>query len=132
MVGTTINAILTMMLAYPLSRKNFLPGSRSRCSSWVYHVPLQGVLIPTYLWMNDLHLYNTPWVMVLLPAINVFNLIIAINYISNSIPEELYEAGFHVDGCSHIRYFFSIVLPLSKTIGGARPLLRRRALEMNS
>lgn len=75
----------------------------------------QGGLIPTYLWMNDLHLYNTPWVMVLLPAINVFNLIIAINYISNSIPEELYEAA-SIDGCSHIRYFFSIVLPLSKTI----------------
>jgi len=53
--------------------------------------------------------------MVLLPAINVFNLIIAINYISNNIPEELYEAA-SIDGCSHIRYFFSIVLPLSKTI----------------
>ncbi|MCA5011014.1 carbohydrate ABC transporter permease, partial [Clostridioides difficile] len=75
----------------------------------------QGGLIPTYLWMNGLHLYNTPWVMVLLPAINVFNLIIAINYISNNIPEELYEAA-SIDGCSHIRYFFGIVLPLSKTI----------------
>ena len=114
MVGTTINVILTMMLAYPLSRKNFF--ARKPLTLFVmFTMYFQGGLIPTYLWMNDLHLYNTPWVMVLLPAINVFNLIIAINYISNSIPEELYEAA-SIDGCSHIRYFFSIVLPLSKTI----------------
>ena len=113
-VGTTINVILTMMLAYPLSRKNFF--ARKPLTLFVmFTMYFQGGLIPTYLWMNDLHLYNTPWVMVLLPAINVFNLIIAINYISNSIPEELYEAA-SIDGCSHIRYFFSIVLPLSKTI----------------
>ena len=114
MVGTTINVILTMMLAYPLSRKNFF--ARKPLTLFImFTMYFQGGLIPTYLWMNDLHLYNTPWVMVLLPAINVFNLIIAINYISNSIPEELYEAA-SIDGCSHIRYFFSIVLPLSKTI----------------
>ena len=100
-VGTTINVILTMMLAYPLSRKNFF--ARKPLTLFVmFTMYFQGGLIPTYLWMNDLHLYNTPWVMVLLPAINVFNLIIAINYISNSIPEELYEAA-SIDGCSHIR-----------------------------
>ena len=75
----------------------------------------QGGLIPTYLWMNDLQLYNTPWVMVLLPAINVFNLIIAVNYIKNNIPEELYEAA-SIDGCSHFTCFIRMVLPLSKTI----------------
>ena len=114
MVGTTINVILTMMLAYPLSRKNFF-ARKPLTLIVMFTMYFQGGLIPTYLWMNDLHLYNTPWVMVLLPAVNVFNLIIAINYISNSIPEELYEAA-SIDGCSHIRYFFSIVLPLSKTI----------------
>ncbi len=103
-----------MMLAYPLSRKNFF------AKKWLmlfvmFTMYFQGGLIPTYLWMNTLHLYNTPWVMVLLPAINVFNLIIAINYISNSIPEELYEAA-SIDGCSHIKFFFQIILPLSKTI----------------
>lgn len=72
-------------------------------------------MIPTYLWMNDLHLYNTPWVMVLLPAMNVFNLIIAMNYIATNIPEELYEAA-SIDGCSHIAFFTKMVLPLSKTI----------------
>lgn len=113
-VGTGINIFLTMMLAYPLSRKKFF--ARKPITILVmFTMYFQGGLIPTYLWMNDLNLYNTPWVMVLLPAINVFNLIIAINFIKNNIPEELYEAA-SIDGCSHIKFFTRIVLPLSKTI----------------
>lgn len=113
-VGTGINIVLTMMLAYPLSRKNFF--AKTPLMMFVmFTMYFQGGLIPTYLWMNDLNLYNTPWVMVLLPAINVFNLIIAINFIKNNIPEELYEAAA-IDGCSHIKFFARIVLPLSKTI----------------
>lgn len=112
--GTALNVILTMMLAYPLSRKNFFL-KKPLTLFVMFTMYFQGGLIPTYLWMNDLHLYNTPWIMILLPAVNVFNLIITINYIGNNIPEELYEAA-SIDGCSHIRYFFSIILPLSRTI----------------
>lgn len=112
--GTGINIVLTMMLAYPLSRKKFF--AKTPLMIFVmFTMYFQGGLIPTYLWINDLNLYNTPWVMVLLPAINVFNLIIAINFIKNNIPEELYEAAA-IDGCSHIKFFARIVLPLSKTI----------------
>lgn len=113
-VGTTINVLLTLMLAYPLSRSSFF--ARKPLMMFVmFTMYFQGGLIPTYLWMNSLQLYNTPWVMVLLPAINVFNLIIAINYIKSNIPEELFEAA-SIDGCSHITFFFKIILPLSKTI----------------
>ena len=109
-----INIVLTMMLAYPLSRKKFF--AKTPLMIFVmFTMYFQGGLIPTYLWINDLNLYNTPWVMVLLPAINVFNLIIAINFIKSNIPEELYEAAA-IDGCSHIKFFARIVLPLSKTI----------------
>ena len=112
--GTAINVILTMMLAYPLSRKNFF--ARKFIMFFVmFTMYFQGGLIPTYLWMNDLNLYNTPWVMILLPAVNVFNLIIAINYMKTNIPEELFEAA-SIDGCSHIGFFAKIILPLSKTI----------------
>ena len=105
---------MTMMLAYPLSRKKFF--AKTPLMIFVmFTMYFQGGLIPTYLWINDLNLYNTPWVMVLLPAINVFNLIIAINFIKSNIPEELYEAAA-IDGCSHIKFFARIVLPLSKTI----------------
>ena len=72
-------------------------------------------MIPTYLLVNKLNLYNTPWVMILLPAINVFNVIIATTNIKNNIPEELYEAA-SIDGCSHFGFFFKIVMPLSKSI----------------
>lgn len=112
--GTIINIVMTMLMAYPLSRKEFF--ARKPLMLFVmFTMYFQGGLIPTYLWVNKLHLYNTPWVMILLPAINVFNLIIAINYIKNNIPEELYEAAA-IDGCSHFKFFTTIVFPLSKTI----------------
>lgn len=113
-VGTFINLSLTMMLAYPLSRKKF-------CLRNIFFflvmftMYFQGGMIPTFLWMSQLHLYNTRAVIVLLPAINVFNLIIAVNYIKNSIPEELYEAA-SLDGYGHIAYFIKIILPLCQTI----------------
>lgn len=75
----------------------------------------QGGLMPTYILMQNIHLYDTPWVMVLLPAINVFNVIIAKTNIQNNIPEELYEAAA-IDGCSHFKFFCKIVMPLSKSI----------------
>ena len=54
-VGTTINVILTMMLAYPLSRKNFF-ARKPLTLIVMFTMYFQGGLIPTYLWMNDLHL----------------------------------------------------------------------------
>ena len=75
----------------------------------------QGGLMPTYLLMQKIGLYDTPWVMVLLPALNVFNVIIAKTNIQHNIPEELYEAA-SIDGCSHFKFFWQIVMPLSKTI----------------
>lgn len=112
--GTAINIILTLMMAYPLSRKSFF-AKKPLLLLAMFTMYFQGGLIPTYLWMNDLNLYNTPWVMILLPAINVFNLIIATNFISNNIPEELFEAA-SIDGCSHFTFFAKILLPLCKTI----------------
>lgn len=113
-VGTAINIIGTMLIAYPLSRKNFF--ARKGLTAFImFTVYFQGGMIPTYLLIQSLKLYNTRWVMLLLPAISVFNVIIARTNIQNNIPEELYEAAA-MDGCSHFRYFSSIVLPLSKSI----------------
>jgi len=114
LVGTLVNISLTMMLAYPLSRKNFF-ARKTIFLAVMFTMYFQGGLIPTFLWINKLGIYNTRFVMILLPAINVFNLIIATNFIKNNIPEELYEAA-SLDGYSHISYFFKIVIPLSQTI----------------
>ncbi|MCI6672810.1 MAG: carbohydrate ABC transporter permease [Spirochaetaceae bacterium] len=112
--GTAIQLVLTMMLAYPLSRRRFC--LRNPILFIVmFTMYFSGGMIPTFLWMNQLHLYNTRAVILLLPAINVFNVIIAMNYIRNNIPEELFEAA-SIDGYSHIAFFLKIVLPLSQTI----------------
>ncbi len=113
-LGTAINIFLTMMLAYPLSRREFC-GRKFLTFFMMFTLYFQGGLVPTYLLMQDIHLYDTPWVMVLLPALNVFNVIIARTNIQNNIPEELYEAAC-LDGCSHLKYFWKVVFPLSKTI----------------
>lgn len=114
LVGTTINIVLTMLFAYPLSRKEFC------CRKFLtffmmFTMYFQGGLMPTYILMQNMKLYDTPWVMVLLPAINVFNVIIAKTNIQNNIPEELYKAA-SMDGCSHFHFFYRIVMPLSKSI----------------
>lgn len=113
-VGTSLNLILTMMIAYPLSRKRF-SGKTFITIMIMITMYFQGGMIPTYLLVQNLNLYNTPWVMILLPALNVFNIIIAKTNIQHNIPEELYEAA-SIDGCSHIRFFWMIVIPLSKTL----------------
>lgn len=114
LVGTCINIVLTMLFAYPLSRKDFC-GRKFLTFFMMFTMYFQGGLMPTYILMQNIGLYDTPWVMVLLPAINVFNVIIAKTNIQNNIPEELYEAAA-IDGCSHFKFFCRIVMPLSKSI----------------
>ena len=71
-----------------------------------------GGMIPTYLVMKSLHLTNTLWSVILLPAINVYNLVLMRNFFEG-IPVSLFESA-EIDGCSPMRIFFTIVLPLSK------------------
>ena len=113
-VGTAINIIMTMVFAYPLSRKDF-SGRKFMTFFMMFTMYFQGGLMPTYLLMQKIGLYDTPWVMVLLPALNVFNVIIANTNIQHKLPEELYEAA-SIDGCSHFKFFWQIVMPLSKSI----------------
>jgi putative aldouronate transport system permease protein len=74
-----------------------------------------GGLIPTYLLVRDLRMYNTVWAILIPAAISTYNLIVARTFFENTIPGELYESA-KMDGCSNIRMLFSIVLPLSSAI----------------
>ncbi|MDO4293529.1 MAG: carbohydrate ABC transporter permease [Eubacteriales bacterium] len=105
---------VTMAAAYSLSRPKF-PGKGLINFVFVFTMFFGGGLIPTFLVMKDIGLYNTPAVMVLMGCVNVWNLMVARTYIQTSIPHELYEAAV-LDGASHFQYFFRCVLPLSKTI----------------
>jgi len=113
-VGTFINLALTLMAAYSLSRKYYMLRSPV---TMIIAVTMffSGGMIPNFLLINELGLYDTRWAMVLPGAVSVFNLIMAREFLSNTIPDELSEAA-KIDGANDIHIFFRIVLPLSKPI----------------
>lgn len=113
-LGTLLNVAVTMGIAYTLSRKSFL-GKKALMIFVLIPMFFGGGLIPTFLVVKGLGLYNTWLAMIILGTVNVFNVIIARTFIQSSIPEELYEAA-QMDGCNHFTYFFKIILPLSSSI----------------
>lgn len=113
-LGTCINLVMTVLAAYPLSRKDWV-GRRLFTTVIMFTMFFSGGTIPTYLLMNDLGLVNTVWAMVLPGAVSVYNTIVMRTFFNNSIPLELQEAAM-VDGCSNTRLLLQIVLPLSKAI----------------
>ena len=112
--GTALNLAVTLPAAYTLSRRNF-PARGIIMKLFVFTMYFNGGLIPTYMLINEVGLLNNPLIMMLIGAVNVYNLIITRTFFENSIPEDLYEAAT-LDGCSHFRYFFTIVIPLSKAV----------------
>lgn len=113
-IGTMINLFLTMIAAYPLSRKD-LPFGKGLTLLFTFTMIFSGGMIPTYMLVKSVGLINKPAVMVLVGSISAYNLIIARTFIQNNIPIELLEAS-RIDGCSDFLYFAKIVLPLSKSV----------------
>ena len=109
-----INLFLTMIAAYPLSRKD-LPFGKGLTLLFTFTMIFSGGMIPTYMLVKSVGLINKPAVMVLVGSISAYNLIIARTFIQNNIPTELLEAS-RIDGCSDFLYFAKIVLPLSKSV----------------
>ncbi|MGO4729151.1 carbohydrate ABC transporter permease [Paenibacillus sp. 2KB_22] len=112
--GTFISVALTIMIAYPLSKKTFV-GRSSLMMFITFTMLFSGGLIPTYLVVKTMGLIDTRWALLIPNAVWVWQVIIARTFFQNSIPEELSEAA-DIDGCSDIRFIFSIILPLAKPI----------------
>lgn len=112
--GTAINIVLTVMAAYPLSRREMV-GRRFFTLVVLFTMYFNGGLIPTYLLVRNLGMYNTVWAILIPGAISTYNLIVAKSFFEQSIPQELYESA-RLDGCGSLRTLISIVLPLSKAI----------------
>lgn len=113
-VGTLVNIVMTVMCAYPLSRKEFT--ARNKVAMiFVFTMYFSGGLIPTYMLVNSLGLVNTRLAMIIPSAMSTYNMIICRTYFLNSIPDELYEAG-QLDGCTPFKYLIKVVVPLSKPI----------------
>jgi putative aldouronate transport system permease protein len=113
-VGTLVNVTLTLLAAYPLSRRD-LWGRNWFMLLFVFTLLFSGGLIPTYLVVHDLGLLNTRWALILPTAMAAWNMIITRTYYQVTIPNELLEAA-RIDGCDDFRFFLRIVLPLSKPI----------------
>lgn len=113
-VGTFINIALTMICAYPLSRKG-LPHRGLLTFIFTFTMMFGGGLIPTYLLINNLNMVNTIWAILIPGALAPYQMIVARTFIANTIPDDLIESS-KLDGCSDFRFFISFVLPLSKAV----------------
>ena len=113
-LGLPISMVLTILAAYPLSRR---PSSFRRRSYYVWLIfftmLFNGGLIPTYMVVKQLGLLDTVWALILPPpfGIPVFNVLILLNFFRN-IPTALEEAAF-IDGASHWTTLWKIYIPTS-------------------
>ncbi len=112
-VGSALSVMVSLAAAYALSRS--FTGKKIVNLAITFTMFFSGGLIPIFLNVRDLGLYNTRAVMILMNLVSVWNLMVARTYIQTSIPNELYEAAV-MDGANHFTYFFRCVLPLSGTI----------------
>jgi putative aldouronate transport system permease protein len=112
--GTALSLFLTLPSAYVLSKK-FLPGRIVLSWVFLFIMYFSGGLIPTYLVVKSIGLYNKPFTLSVLGAFSVFNMIITRTYYQTSIPDTIYEAA-EIDGAGPVRTFVTIALPLSAPI----------------
>lgn len=112
-LGVAINMLLTILVAYPLSKevKDF---SYRTWYAWFFFFTLlfHGGLIPWYITIRQLHLMDTIWALVLPGALPVFNAILLLNFF-RQLPKELVESAY-VDGAGHWKIIWRILVPLSK------------------
>ena len=113
-VGTLVNILMTILCAYPLSRKDFI-GRKWMMWLFVFTMIFSAPLIPTYLNVRNLKLIDTMWAVILPGAIGVYNMVVARTFFMNTIPDEMIEAA-ELDGASDLQIVRLIVLPLSKAI----------------
>lgn len=109
-VGTLLSLLITVLTAYPLSRKN-LPGREVLLFMIVFTMLFNGGLIPTYLVVKSLRLIDKIWALIIPSLVSAFNLIIIKNYFL-TIPDSL-EESVKLDGANDFVILFKIMLPLS-------------------
>ena len=111
LTGTLLGLLLSTLGAYVLIQFD-MPGRGLFAGILLFTMIFSGGMIPSYIVMRNLHLTNTLWVVILMPAINVYNLVLMRNFFEG-IPTSLFESAT-LDGCTPMQTFYKIVLPLSK------------------
>ena len=111
--GTALSVMITAMLAYPMSRKNFK--YRNVLSFFVFFTMLfNGGIVASYMmWSHIFHIKNTVWALIFPNyLVTAFNVFLVRNYYSNNLPPSLIESA-QIDGAAELRIFWQIVFPLS-------------------
>lgn len=112
-IATVLQLFLTSMLAYVLSRKNYM-FNKQLSFMFVLTMYVSGGMIPGYILIKELHLLNNFWVYILPGLVSAFNMIVIRTYI-NGLPDSLIESA-KIDGAGEFRIFIQIVLPLCKPV----------------
>ena len=112
-LGTLISVFLTILTSYPLSRPHEKFHARG-VYSWMFIITMifNGGLIPLFMVVKATGIYNSIWALVLPSAIQVFNIILMLNFF-RGLPMALEESAF-IDGANHFQVLWSIFLPISK------------------
>lgn len=113
-LGTALGVFFTMMAGFSLSRRE-LPFRNVIMGYFVFTMYFSGGLIPYYMVIKSMNLTNTRFLMVIISSIAVYNIIITRSFMLSNVAEELRDAA-RIDGCGDGRFFFQIVIPLSKAI----------------
>lgn len=113
LIGVLVNTVLTVLMAYPLSKsvKEF-PARRYYVWILIFAMIFDGGLIPNYLQVKNLNLFDTIWALVLPGAVPIYNVILVMNFMKQ-LPDTIEEAA-QVDGASYFQRFTRVVLPLTK------------------
>ena len=109
-VGTALNIVLTLLLAYPLSKRE-LPGSRAVMLYVLFSMLFTGGTIPKYLIVKDLGLIDSIWSLILPIAITPYNVILMRTFF-RALPEDLFEAAL-IDGANETQTLIRIAIPLA-------------------
>ena len=112
-LGTAVSMVCVLMAAFPLSRtKKQFPHKGIFMWILVFCMLFNGGTVPWYITMRNYHLMDSIWGLVLGTGLQVFNVILAVNFFKN-LPSELEEACF-IDGGGPWRNLISIYIPLAK------------------
>ena len=112
-MGTALGIMVTVLLAYTISRKELV--GRKLIMLFVFFTMLfNGGIVPSYImWTKFFHIKNTIWALIIPNyLVSAFNVILVKNYYQNSVPDSLIEAA-QLDGASELKIFFKVMLPLA-------------------
>ena len=112
-IGTILALISNAILAFVVSRKNFL-FKKQLSLFWVITMYVNGGLIPTFLLYKNLHLTNSFWVYVIPGMVGAFNMLVIRTYM-NGLPDSLEESA-QLDGAGYTTIFIKIISPLCKPV----------------